>query len=58
MESSLPATLRIPGTQIGGFQGPRNIQSMDFGTLNPTIWVLGLPFFSGFRSLGFRGFWS
>ena len=52
MESSLPATLRIPGTQIGGFQGPRNIQSMDFGTLNPTIWVLGLPFFSGFRSLG------
>ena len=30
-----------PSTQIVGFQGPKTIQSMDFGTQNPTIWVLG-----------------
>ena len=30
-----------PSTQIVGLQGPKTIQSMDFGTQNPTIWVLG-----------------
>ena len=30
-----------PSTQIVGFQGPKTIQSMDFGTQNPTVWVLG-----------------
>ena len=35
-----------PSTQIVGIQGPKTIQSMDFGTKDPAIWVLG-P--SGFR---------
>ena len=30
-----------PSTQIVGFQGPKTIHSMDFGTSNLTIWVLG-----------------
>ena len=30
-----------PSTQIVGFQGPKTIQSMGFGTKDPAIWVLG-----------------
>ena len=30
-----------PSTQIIGLQGPKTIQSTDFGTSNPSIWVLG-----------------
>ena len=30
-----------PRSQIVGFQSPKTIQSMDLGTKNPTIWVLG-----------------
>ena len=30
-----------PSTQIVGFQGPNTIQSVDFGSQNLTIWVLG-----------------
>ena len=30
-----------PSAQIVGFQGSKTIQSMDFGTSNLTIWVLG-----------------
>ena len=33
--------LKGPSTQIVGFQGPKTIRSMDFGTENPTIWVFG-----------------
>ena len=36
-----PTFPKGPSTQIVGFQGPKTIQSMDFGTQNPTIWVLG-----------------
>ena len=31
-----------PSTQIVGIQGPKTIQSMDFGAKDPAIWVLGL----------------
>ena len=30
-----------PSAQIVGFQGPKTIQSMDFGIKDPAIWVLG-----------------
>ena len=30
-----------PSTQIVGFQDPKTTESMDFGTQNLTIWVLG-----------------
>ena len=40
-QSNLVPNPEGPSTQIVGFQGPKPIQSMDLGTQNPTIWVLG-----------------